>query len=34
MTFEVTWKAGAIMLAWSGIDYLLTWQKMGRAISR
>jgi flagellar biosynthetic protein FlhB len=28
MTFEVTWKAGAIMLAWSGIDYLLTWQKM------
>ncbi len=28
MTFEVTWKAGAIMLAWAGVDYLLTWQKM------
>ena len=28
MSFEVTWKAGAVMLAWSGIDYLLTWQKM------
>ena len=28
MTFEVTWKAGLVMLAWSGIDYLLTWQKM------
>jgi flagellar biosynthetic protein FlhB len=28
MSFEVTWKAGAVMLAWSGVDYLLTWQKM------
>ncbi len=28
MTFEVVWKAGAIMLAWSGVDYLLTWRKM------
>jgi flagellar biosynthetic protein FlhB len=28
MSFEVTWKAGAIMLAWSGVDYLLTWTKM------
>jgi flagellar biosynthetic protein FlhB len=28
MTLEFTWKAGAILLAWSGVDYLLTWQKM------
>ncbi len=28
MVFGVTWKAGAILLAWSGVDYLLTWQKM------
>ena len=28
ISFEVTWKAGLILLAWSGVDYLLTWQKM------
>ena len=28
MAFEVTWKAGLVMLAWAGVDYLLTWQKM------
>jgi len=25
---EVGWKSGLILLAWSGIDYYLTWQKM------
>lgn len=28
MAFEVTWKSGLVMLAWAGVDYLLTWQKM------
>lgn len=28
MIYEVGWKASIIMIAWSGIDYLLTWQKM------
>ncbi len=28
MAFGVTWKSGLVMLAWSGVDYLLTWQKM------
>ena len=28
MTFSVTWKTGLVLLAWSGADYLLVWQKM------
>jgi flagellar biosynthesis protein FlhB len=28
MVLEVGWKSGLILLAWSGIDYFLTWQKM------
>jgi flagellar biosynthetic protein FlhB len=28
MIYEVGWKASLIMIAWSGVDYLLTWQKM------
>lgn len=24
----VAWKAGAVLLLWSGVDYLLTWQKL------
>jgi flagellar biosynthetic protein FlhB len=28
MTFNVTWKTGLVLLAWSGADYLLVWQKM------
>jgi flagellar biosynthetic protein FlhB len=28
MALEFAWKAGLILLAWSGVDYLLTWQKM------
>ena len=28
MIYEVGWKACLILIAWSGIDYLLTWQKM------
>ncbi|HEY0785269.1 MAG TPA: EscU/YscU/HrcU family type III secretion system export apparatus switch protein [Acidobacteriaceae bacterium] len=28
MLFEVTWQAGLVLLAWAGVDYLLTWQKM------
>jgi flagellar biosynthesis protein FlhB len=27
MVFEVAWKAGLVLLVWSGVDYLLTWQK-------
>jgi len=27
MAFSVTWKSGIVMLAWSGVDYLLTWRK-------
>jgi flagellar biosynthetic protein FlhB len=28
MVFELTWKAGLVLVAWSGIDYLLTWKKI------
>jgi flagellar biosynthesis protein FlhB len=28
MVLEVGWKSAIILLAWSGIDYFLTWQKM------
>jgi flagellar biosynthesis protein FlhB len=28
MVLEVGWKSAVILLAWSGIDYFLTWQKM------
>jgi flagellar biosynthetic protein FlhB len=28
MIFGVTWKSGMVLLAWSAVDYLLTWQKM------
>jgi len=28
MIYEVGWKASLIMITWSGVDYLLTWQKM------
>lgn len=28
MVFEVVWKSGLILLAWSAVDYLLTWRKM------
>ena len=28
MIFEVTWKAGLILLSWSAVDYFLTWKKM------
>jgi flagellar biosynthetic protein FlhB len=28
MMYEVGWKASLILIAWSGVDYLLTWQKM------
>ncbi len=28
MAVEVGWKACIILLAWSGVDYMLTWQKM------
>ncbi|HEY0795052.1 MAG TPA: EscU/YscU/HrcU family type III secretion system export apparatus switch protein [Acidisarcina sp.] len=27
MVLEVAWKAGMILLVWSAVDYLLTWQK-------
>jgi flagellar biosynthetic protein FlhB len=28
MVFELTWKAGLVLVAWSGVDYLLTWKKI------
>ena len=28
MIFEVGWKASLVLVAWSGVDYLLTWKKM------
>jgi flagellar biosynthetic protein FlhB len=28
MTYEAGWKSGLVLLAWSGVDYLLTWRKM------
>ncbi len=28
MAMEVGWKACLVLLAWSGVDYLLTWQKL------
>jgi len=28
MAYEVGWKSGMILLAWSAVDYLLTWTKM------
>ncbi len=28
MVFEVVWKSGLILLAWSAVDYVLTWKKM------
>jgi len=28
MVFEVAWKAGLVLLAWAGVDYLMTWKKM------
>ncbi|HEY0309019.1 MAG TPA: EscU/YscU/HrcU family type III secretion system export apparatus switch protein [Acidobacteriaceae bacterium] len=28
MVFEVVWKSGLILLAWSLVDYALTWKKM------
>jgi flagellar biosynthetic protein FlhB len=28
MTYEAGWKSGLVLLAWSGVDYLLTRQKM------
>lgn len=28
MALEITWKSCVILLAWSGVDYLLTWWKM------
>ena len=28
MTYEAGWKSGLVLLAWSGVDYLLMWQKM------
>jgi flagellar biosynthetic protein FlhB len=28
MTFEMTWKSGLVLLAWSVVDYMLTLQKM------
>jgi flagellar biosynthetic protein FlhB len=28
MIYEVGWKASLILIAWSGVDYLLTWKKM------
>jgi flagellar biosynthetic protein FlhB len=28
MMYEVGWKACLVLIAWSGVDYLLTWQKM------
>src|SRR5262249_18519834 len=26
--FEVAWKSSLVLLAWAGVDYLLTWRKM------
>src|SRR5271166_4796654 len=28
MVLDVSWKSALVLLAWSGIDYFLTWQKM------
>jgi flagellar biosynthetic protein FlhB len=28
MIFEIAWKACLVMLAWSGVDYFVTWKKM------
>jgi len=28
MTFELTWKSGLVLLAWSAVDYMLTLKKM------
>jgi flagellar biosynthetic protein FlhB len=28
MVFELTWKAGLVLVGWSGIDYLFTWKKI------
>ncbi|RXH57262.1 EscU/YscU/HrcU family type III secretion system export apparatus switch protein [Granulicella sibirica] len=28
MIFEVGWKASLVLVAWSGVDYLMTWMKM------
>ncbi len=28
MLFELTWKAGLVLLAWAGVDYVLNWKKM------
>jgi flagellar biosynthetic protein FlhB len=28
MAFEITWKAGLVLLTWAGVDYFLTWKKM------
>lgn len=28
MVFELTWKAGLVLLTWAGVDYALTWKKM------
>jgi flagellar biosynthetic protein FlhB len=27
MVLEICWKSGAVLLAWSGVDYLLLWRK-------
>jgi flagellar biosynthetic protein FlhB len=28
MVFEVAWKSSLVLVAWSGVDYFLTWMKM------
>ena len=28
MIFEVSWKASLVLVAWAGVDYLMTWKKM------
>jgi flagellar biosynthetic protein FlhB len=28
MVFELTWKSGLVLVAWSGVDYFLTWKKI------
>ncbi|ADW70913.1 EscU/YscU/HrcU family type III secretion system export apparatus switch protein [Granulicella tundricola] len=28
MIFEVAWKSALVLVAWAGVDYLLTWKKM------
>ena len=28
MAFEISWKAGLVLLGWAGVDYFFTWMKM------